>query len=186
MGEKALDLVSAQWAAVTKLARLGVLDGLANSGGGGEIEFGGFDGGGLVEEGQDDVVLGLGHGTGGQVADQTAVALSGFRLSDGGESEVVIERGRPPEAASGDGVGSQTGDGQAFEGDSTTEEGSTGGGEEEGGSRAGSQSSSGDSKTGSGTDGADSAENGAGAAHGASTESQTEVGLGHHDDFVVW
>jgi hypothetical protein len=90
LGEELLDVIGAQGAAITDLAQLGVLDHLADLGGGGELELGRLDGDIVIEEGQDDIILTPGLGSGGQVADQTAVALSGFRGQQNGEGGISL------------------------------------------------------------------------------------------------
>jgi len=80
----------AQRAAVTDFTDLSVLDGLSELGSGGVFELGGSDIGLLTEERQDFVIVG--DGTGSQVTDQTAIALSGFGIVQGDEGQVVFSR----------------------------------------------------------------------------------------------
>jgi len=82
------DFNVAQRAAVTDFTDLSVLDGLSELGSGGVFELGGSDIGLLTEERQDFVVVG--DGTGSQVTDQTAIALSGFGIVQGDEGQVVL------------------------------------------------------------------------------------------------
>ena len=126
--EKALDLSTGQGAAVTELTSVNLLHGLAQLGSGGELELGALDGGVLVEQLGDDIVVRLGHLTGGQIADETAVALSRFSLGQGQEgcvSGVDLEGGTAVTAGSGQGHGSQ---GQTLDEESSTEDGSGGAG----------------------------------------------------------
>ena len=52
------------------------------------------EGGLVVKEGQDDVVVARWHLAGGEVADEAAVALLGLDLGDGGKLEGVgVQRG---------------------------------------------------------------------------------------------
>jgi len=78
----------AQRAAVTDFTDLSVLDGLSQLGSGGVFELGGSDIGLLTEERQDFVIVG--DGTGSQVTDQTAIALSRFGIVQGDEGQVVL------------------------------------------------------------------------------------------------
>jgi len=84
------DLGTGQWARESVLASLGVLDLLANKGGGLEVKSGRGGIHGLVEEVQDDVTGGLGQGAGGKVADQTPVALLGLVGHDGSDHQVGL------------------------------------------------------------------------------------------------
>ena len=88
LGEDLGDFLVVQGAAVTDFTDLGVLDGLAELGSGGVFELGGDDFGFFVEERQE--VVAVGDSSGGQVADQTLVALSGFSIVQGDESIVVL------------------------------------------------------------------------------------------------
>ena len=115
------DFNVAQGAAVTDFADLSVLDDLSELGSSGVFEFGGGDIGFFVEEGQDFVVVG--DGTGSQVTDQTAVALSGFGIVQGDEGIVVLSG---PLATTAQESGSQN---KTLEEDNTSQEaeGSSGG-----------------------------------------------------------
>jgi hypothetical protein len=89
LGEELGNFLVVQGAAVTDFANLSVLDGLAELGSGGVLEFGGDDFGLFIEEGQD--VVRVGDSSGGQVADQSLVALSGFGIVQGDESIVLLK-----------------------------------------------------------------------------------------------
>ena len=111
-----------QGAAITELTSCDLLSGLANLGGGGKVELGAFDAGVLVEQGGDDVVVGLGHLTGGQIADEATVALSGFALGQGQESRVTrvdLQGGTAVAAGGGNGQGTN---GQTLEEEGTTQD----------------------------------------------------------------
>jgi len=77
-----LDLSTGQGAAVSDLTGLDILELLANLGSHLVVEEGGGDVSLLVEEGQDDLVLGPFQVAGGHVADQAAVAGSGLGGGD--------------------------------------------------------------------------------------------------------
>ena len=123
LGEDLGNFLVVQGAAVTDFTDLGVLDGLAELGSGGVFELGGDDFGLFVEEGQD--VVAVGDSSGGQVADQTLVALSGFGIVQGDES-IVILSGTLSTVAAGDEGSSQD---QTLEEDNSSQEakGSSGG-----------------------------------------------------------
>lgn len=161
------DLLAGDGAAVPDLAGLDVLDLLSELGGGGELELGVGDGGVLVEEGEDDVVLALGHLSGGQVADQAADALLGLGAGDEGEGVHLGVGGAAAAAAAGEGA-----EGESLEGDgSDGEEGGASGADADGGGAGGG---------GGGSDGdATVEEDGLGhAAHGG--EGSNNGGLGVH------
>lgn len=86
--EDLLDLVSGEWAGETELANSGVSGDLADLLGGGEVESWALSWDIIFEEGQDNVVFGFGHGSGGEVANKTSVALSWFVLGDGSDGNV--------------------------------------------------------------------------------------------------
>ena len=88
LSEELGNFLVVQGAAVTDFANLSVLHGLAELGSGGVFEFGGDDFSLFVEEGQE--VVRVGDSSGGQVADQSLVALSGFSIVQGNESIVVL------------------------------------------------------------------------------------------------
>ena len=144
--EKALDLGTSQGAAITELTSSDLLSGLAQLGGGGEIELGAFDGGVLVEQGGDDVVVRLGHLTGSQIADEATVALKGFALGQGQEGRVTrvdLQGGTTVAAGGGNSQGSN---GQTLEEEGTTQDGggtSGAGTEGQGGGGGGAGSSGG-------------------------------------------
>ena len=123
LGEDLGNFLVVQGAAVTDFTDLGVLDGLAELGSGGVFELGGDDFGLFVEEGQE--VVAVGDSSGGQVADQTLVALSGFGIVQGDES-IVILSGTLSTATAGQEGSSQD---QTLEEDNSSQEakGSSGG-----------------------------------------------------------
>ncbi len=94
------NLLAVEGAAVAELAGPDVLGDLANLGGGDVLELGGLDGGILVEQVHDDVVLALGEGAGGHVADQPLVAVVGLGGLDG-EEDGVVGLGGPLSATAG-------------------------------------------------------------------------------------
>ena len=123
LGEDLGNFLVVQGAAVTDFADLGVLDGLAELGSGGVFELGGDDFGLFIEERQE--VVAVGDSSGGQVADQTLVALSGFGIVQGDES-IVILSGTLSTATAGQEGSSQD---QTLEEDNSSQEakGSSGG-----------------------------------------------------------
>ena len=174
-------LLGWEWAGEPVLAELGVLDLLADLGGGGEVEPGAGDVDGLLEEGEDDVV-GV---SGGQVADQPPVALLGLVGHDGGDGEVggllgdgVLDgETLPPEAD----VSSEGGQGDGLEGDASTNgQGGAGGGEEGGGSGGSSQTGEGQGQAGADGLTGDGAEDGGGGGGGDGADGQSEANLGVH------
>jgi len=76
--EQLEDLLAAEWARVPQLTTLHALQGLANLSSDSKVILGGGGRGLSDEAGQDDVILGLWLGSGGQVADETAVASLWF------------------------------------------------------------------------------------------------------------
>jgi len=118
------DLLSLEWAGVPDLASINVLQGLADLGGGVEVKLGGGDVGLLaVKQLDDDVVLRLGHLSGGQVADEATVAGLGLSLGNEGEGQTVgLVRGGPLAAAS---AGEEEAEG--LEGDGAASDGCDGG-----------------------------------------------------------
>ena len=88
LGKNHGDFSCAQWAAVTDFAQTGILDNFANLGSSGVFEFGGDRGDLSVEKGQDFVLVR--DGTSSHVADETSVALSGFRVVQDKESSILV------------------------------------------------------------------------------------------------
>lgn len=134
------ELGAAHGAAVPDLAGLDVPRVLAQLGGDGELKDGRRDVERvlLVKERKDDVVVGLGHLASGEVADETAVALLGLQLGDGGKlvgglvesralsAEEASKAARAPAAApvaAGDG---DSGECNCFQEDNATDKSQTG------------------------------------------------------------
>ena len=86
LSKELADLSSVQGTAVPDLAQVGVLDQLADLGGGGVLELGGQGADLGLEEGQELVIVG--DSPGGQVADQTTVALGGLGVGQDSESSL--------------------------------------------------------------------------------------------------
>jgi len=85
------NLLSLEWAGVTDLTSIDALQGLTDLSGGVEVELGGGDISLLaIEEGDNDVILRLGHLAGGEVADQTPVASLGLGLGNESKSEAIL------------------------------------------------------------------------------------------------
>ena len=85
------NLLSLEWAGVTDLTSINVLQGLADLGSGVEVKLGGGNISLLaIEEGDNDVVLRLGQLAGGKVADQTPVASLGLRLGNESKSKAIL------------------------------------------------------------------------------------------------
>jgi len=165
LGKELLDLLGVQGAAVSDLAQVGVLDQFSDLGSGGVLELGGQGGYLLVEKGQELVVVG--DGTGGQVADETAVTLGGLGVGQDGESSIGFslfditamtfaasggqESGSKDEALEEDGTSQETegGGGTSGEGDGAGGGGGSGGGaDDEGGLGDAGQSQESDSRDG--------------------------------------
>ena len=144
LSKKLSDVLGGQGAAVSDLAQLGVLDHLADLGGGGEVKLGGNGGNLGVEKGQD--LVGVGDGTGSHVADQPAVALGGFGVGQDGEGGVLAAFGVTA-ASAGDG-GAE--DESLEEGHASQEGEGGGGGGREGHGGAGSGGGSGADDEGAG------------------------------------
>jgi len=173
--EELLDVASGQGAAVSDLAQLDVLDQLSELGSGGEFELGRFNGGLLVEQAEDDIIVRFGHGAGGQVADQAAVALSGLGVGNHEESGVIILKGGTTRTArSSDG---QSADGQTLDEEKTTSD-------SEGGCATGTQSPQSQVGSGSGSGCCGSGgeeEGGSGRLHDAGHKGEKNANLGVHD-----
>jgi hypothetical protein len=109
------NFLAVQGATVTDFAQAGVLDHLANLGSSGVVEFGGDRGDLSVEKGQDFVLVG--DGTSSHVADETSVALSGFRVAQDSESSILVVFSRSLSSTGCNGSKEK-----AFEEDNTSEE----------------------------------------------------------------
>jgi len=88
LGEDFANFHAVQGAAVTDLAVLSILNDLANPGGGGVFKLGG-DRGDIFNKEAQDVIL-VSDDTGGQVADQTVVALGGFGSGKDSKSSIIV------------------------------------------------------------------------------------------------
>ncbi len=163
-------LLGGEGAAVPDLAGPDVLDDGSDLGGGGVLELGGLDGGLLVEQLHDDVVLALGEGAGGHVADQPLVALGGLGSLDGEEDGIVV-LSRPLATASLAEDGSAK-DETLQEDDSSEEAEGGGGGRGDGGGSAGGGGGLQD-------------EGGDGRVHGQSHEGESGADLGVHSVIAV-
>jgi len=84
--EELLDLLSAQWAAISDFAGLDLSGDLSKGSSLGESEFWGFSGCWLVEKSQDDVIFRFWHGASSQIADESLVACSWFADGNWDES----------------------------------------------------------------------------------------------------
>ena len=85
------NLLSLEWAGVTDLTGINVLQGLADLSSGVEVKLGGGDISLLaIEEGDNDVVLRLGQLASGKVTDQTPVASLGLRLGNESKSKAIL------------------------------------------------------------------------------------------------
>ena len=129
LSKQRLDLASGQGAAVPDLAHFGILDLFAELGSNSVVKARRFDLGLLVKEVQDDLVLRFGHGSGGEVTDQSAVALGGFSGGEDGEGSVRVVDLEGGTAASvvgsGEGYGAE---GEALEEQDAAAEGEGGAG----------------------------------------------------------
>lgn len=169
---------TSQWARVAVLAELYVLQLLAQLGSGHQIESwrGGVNFG--LEEAQDDVAAGLGHGSGGEIADQAAVAGFGLVGDNGIDHQVGLLFGLAGggTAETGKEVGSDTSGDEGLQQESSSDSnGGTGWGHEQGGGgRAGSEG--GEAEGGAAADGGGSegSQDGADAVHSAAQDGQTE------------
>jgi len=108
----------------------------------------------VVEQAQDDISLRLWHGSGGKVADQTAVALVGLVVGDGGDHDVGFDgRVGGSLSTSSEVVGNSGNGGSLEEKGTSSQDDSTGWGEESSGSGGGAEGGQGDGSAVSGTDG---------------------------------
>jgi len=184
-------LGAGQGAGEPVLAELGVLDVLADLGGGGEVEAGAGHVDGLLEEGQDDVAGGLGQGSGGQVADQTPVALLGLVGHDGGDHEVglLLRHTLDGETLLAEGeVSAEGAKGSSLQEEATAKQhGSTSGGDESSGGGRGTQTSEGQGQAGADSLSGDGAQDGGGRVADGGNGGDGEVGLhGEHDEGRVF
>jgi len=147
--EEGTDLLGREWAAVTELASLDVLELATELGSAGVLEFGRLDGDLLPgEELGDDVELGWLHGSGGEGADETTEALlrlGTLLVGQHGESNIFKGQSRrlglTLVGAASEGSGSDTGadasgdggDGDSLDPDGLGDDGGADGGGELGG-----------------------------------------------------
>lgn len=177
------ELGAGQGAGEPQLASVGVLQLLADLGGGGEVKAGRGDVDGLPEQVHDDVTGAGGHGAGSEVADQTAVACLGLVGHDSGDHEVGlfgVLNGEPlPSAKTISGQGSKGG-GLQEETSSKGKGGSGGGDENAGGSGSGSKSGEGQESASSDSLSGEGTQDGGSGAGGDGSNGQSKADLGVH------